>query len=319
MAWNAYKYLWDSLVPLGYMIAFPTTENGSLFPAPNHAEFALDLAFLNTKIKSENTNSTSPFFGKLSGLSALMGHSMGGGAAFLAAQNNTSINALVTLAPAVTNPSSVTAGPYITVPTVVFAGENDCVTPPSQHSIPEYDSCASTCKIFVSVKGGSHCQFADVITYCQIGEGTCSPQPSISRAIQHDITLDFLKIYLNYKLKGDAASWTKFNDSITNSTRITVNKSCLLSEIEKLKMTEHIDIYPNPASNTISIVYYGLHENEINLLVYNAFGQIQKTIKLNKLNSETFKDIDISDLSSGVYFISSIHNNTKQIKRFIKL
>ncbi len=56
MDWDSYKWMWDSLVPLGYIIAFPRTE-GSI--SPNHLEFGKDLRFLNEKIKSENTNSTS--------------------------------------------------------------------------------------------------------------------------------------------------------------------------------------------------------------------------------------------------------------------
>ena len=129
MAWSAYQNFWDFLVPEGYILAFPTTESGL---SPNHADFGEDLKFLITKIQSSGAGTFVPS-ASVGTTSAIMGHSMGGGSAFLAAENNSAITTMVSFAAANTNPSSITAAQQISVPTLLFSGVNDCVAPPSQH------------------------------------------------------------------------------------------------------------------------------------------------------------------------------------------
>ena len=227
MTWDAYQNFWDDLVPQGYIVAFPRTE-GSF--SPTHAEFGKDLAFLVTKMQSESaTNSASLFYNHINTKSAIMGHSMGGGSAFLAAESNTSITTMVTFAAANTTPPSITAARNVTVPTLVFSGQNDCVAPPAVHQVPMYDSLASACKTFISVKGAAHCEFANNNFNCSFGESTCSPAPTITRAQQQDATSDFLKLWLEYYLKDNCSSWNTFNDSLAISPRITYNQSCLIN------------------------------------------------------------------------------------------
>jgi predicted dienelactone hydrolase len=159
MAWDAYQNIWENLVPQGYVVAFPRTE-GSISPV--HAEFGKDLTFLITKMQSESAvNVSSLFYNHINTKSAIMGHSMGGGSAFLGAESNLNITTLVTFAAANTTPSSISAAHNVSIPSLVFAGENDCVAPPAVHQIPMYDSLGTLCKAFVSIKGGAHCEFAN--------------------------------------------------------------------------------------------------------------------------------------------------------------
>ena len=44
MQWSEYSVWWETLVPQGYIVAFPKTES-SIFPVPSHEDFGLDLAF----------------------------------------------------------------------------------------------------------------------------------------------------------------------------------------------------------------------------------------------------------------------------------
>ncbi|MCA6363931.1 MAG: T9SS type A sorting domain-containing protein [Bacteroidetes bacterium] len=224
MVWSAYQNIWEALVPEGYIVAFPRTE-GNI--NPNHAEFGADLAFLTAKLQSESaTNTSSLFYGHVNSRSAIMGHSMGGGSSFLAAAGNTSITTMITLAAANTNPSSITAAAQVTVPSLVFAGEFDCVAPPVQHQVPMYDSLASACKAFVQIDGGGHCYFAESNFNCSFGEGTCTPNPTISRIQQQDATQDMAILWLAYYLKDDCQAWTRFSDSLAQSGRLTGQMSC---------------------------------------------------------------------------------------------
>lgn len=224
MTWDAYQNFWDDLVPQGYILAFPRTE-GSI--SPNHSEFGKDLAFLVSKLQSEGaTNASSLFYNHVNSKSAIMGHSMGGGSSFLAAENNTLITTMVSFAAANTTPSSITAAQQVSVPSLVFSGENDCVAPPNAHQQKMYDSLASSCKTFVSVKGGAHCEFANNNFNCNFGQSTCTPAPTITRAQQQDVTSDFLKLWLAYYLKDDCSARNIFNDSLVASARINYQRSC---------------------------------------------------------------------------------------------
>ncbi|MGW0915161.1 hypothetical protein ACWD1Z_25925 [Streptomyces sp. NPDC002784] len=63
---------------------------------------------------------------------ALSGHSMGAGAAVLAAQRNPAVSSVSLLAAAETNPSAVAAAAQLTLPPQFLAGSRDTVTPPEQ-------------------------------------------------------------------------------------------------------------------------------------------------------------------------------------------
>ncbi len=225
MTWDAYQNIWNDLVPQGYILAFPRTE-GSF--SPNHLEFGKDLAFLVTKMQNESaTNSSSLFYNHINFKSAIMGHSMGGGSSFLAAKNNTNITTMVSMAAANTTPSAITAAQNITVPCLVFSGQNDCVAPANQHQTPMYDSLISNCKTFISVKGGAHCEFANFNANCSFGQSTCTPAPAITGAQQKDVVSDFLKLWLEYYLKDICNSRNIFNDSLVASPRINYLQSCI--------------------------------------------------------------------------------------------
>lgn len=167
MPWDAYQNLWDYFVPKGYILAFPRTEGGF---SPSHNNFALDLRVVNERMLLENSNTSSPFYQKISPKSAIMGHSMGGGASILAASGYTQITTVVGLAPAETTPSAISAANGISVPALIFSGAQDGVTPPATHHIPIYNGIPSTvCKTFVSITGGAHCYFANPNFNCDFG------------------------------------------------------------------------------------------------------------------------------------------------------
>ncbi len=218
MVHTAYQYLWTDLVPEGYILAFPTTE-GSF--SPSHLDFGLDLAFLIEKMKTEGQNPSSLFYNAVAETSAVMGHSMGGGASFLACNLNQSPTTMVTFAAANTNPSAIGAASGVTIPTLLFAGQNDCVTPPPVHQYPLYEATASQQKVLIEINGGGHCYFADYNLFCAIGEGSCSPSPSVTRQQQQNTTLDFLHPWFDFLLKNNISAWQIFMDSLQSSSRIS--------------------------------------------------------------------------------------------------
>ena len=223
MGWDAYANIWQHLAPQGYILAFVRTE-GSLIPAPSHGDFGDDLALVATKMLALNGTAGSPFNGKVKQKVVIMGHSMGGGATMLAAENNASIAGIVGLAPAETNPSAVSVCGNINVPALIFSGSNDGVTPPIDNHFPMYQGLASSCKSYVSITGGAHCYFANSNFNCDFGESTSSQGISITRAQQQQKTFQILDPWLNYVLNTDCYALADFQASLI-TTAGTVNQT----------------------------------------------------------------------------------------------
>lgn len=297
MSYSAYENVWEALVPQGYIMVLPTTE-GSLIPGPSHGAFGEDLRFLNTKMKSEGNNSASPFYQSIGATSAIMGHSMGGGASFLAAQNNNDITTLVSFAPAETTPSAITAAASITVPALIFYGENDGVTPLLQHQLPMYDSLASVCKTMISILGGGHCYFGNYNFNCATGELATSPQPSISRAEQHDVLFDLLIPYLNATLKNSATDAQVFLDSLDISQRISYQRSCVTTGINS-EPQPVFHLYPNPLKQGAILQVSLSPETPIeNVVVLDLAGR-RMPVETNMHSG----NIVLKDLMQGVYIV----------------
>jgi aminopeptidase YwaD len=72
---------------------------------------------------------------------------------------------------------------------------------------------------------------------------------------------------------------------------------------------EEVEIYPNPASNQITIT----NAQNSKLYIYNIAGQLIKTID----NSDNKLDIDISNLADGLYTIKIVKDGIVLIKRIM--
>lgn len=223
MTVGAYQNIWSTLVPQGYIVALPKTE-GSF--SPSHTNFGRDLAFVINQLQAAGAQSTGLFAGRVSPTSCVMGHSMGGGASFLSIQYNSAITAIATLAPAETNPAASTAAQSISIPTLIFAGGNDCVTPAAQHSQLIYNATASSCKSYINVLGGSHCQFANSNFNCSFGEATCSPGPTISRTTQQSKVMQYLLPWLNFRLKNNCQEWFNLQAQLSTDATVALQQSC---------------------------------------------------------------------------------------------
>ncbi len=72
-----------------------------------------------------------------------------------------------------------------------------------------------------------------------------------------------------------------------------------------------VKLYPNPASNIINII-----SNQVNIKSVGIYDVLGKQV----LATTNKKDINVSDLRSGMYIVKiEFENNTSASKRFIKL
>ena len=314
MAYDSYLYFRDAMVPAGYILVFPKTETSL---SPNHAAYGADLAFLVVQMKAEGMNPGSPFYQHIDSTSAIMGHSMGGGASFLACQNNTNPTVMVTLAAAETSPSAITAARNITIPSLVFSADMDCVTPPATNQIPMYDSLASVCKTFINIKGGGHCYFADANFICSLGEIGC-PAFAITRDQQHAATLDFTKPYLDYYLKKQPAAWTVFNDSLNGSARITYQQSCTTTAVSPGGFPEKAVVFPNPAGDITMMSGNCKAKEAIFVTVTDIYGRKIYAVNMIPEENQFHLVLDMKSWERGIYLAEIRTSKTVRVNRIVK-
>lgn len=288
MTYSAYENITSQFVPKGYIFAFLNTENG--LASVSHPDFAADFVFA-------KQNLTLP--GNTNGVRGFMGHSMGGGAAFLAAASVPDLDFLITMAPAETNPSAISASSSVTSPTLVFSGERDAVTPPASNHLPMFEGCGSTCKVFVNVLGGAHCYFAQTNFLCDFGETTSGSNPSISRAEQQDIFYDVAELFLRSACQSDENAWISLGDSVTTSNRIEGQIICdsgvILADQEPSKTK--VLIFPQPAFDQLFI------SSKLNgYLTYSIYDLQGRKLLQGRTKDDQF--IDISKLNSGMYSLT---------------
>lgn len=224
----------EAMVAADFAVIMVDTETGF---APLHEEFGKDLAHVADEAAGQIPSAILP------GPTAIGGHSMGGGAAWLAAAESATAGAVFGLAPAETNPSAIAAASSVALPALVLSGTADQVTPAAQHHLPIYDAAASACKSFLTLTEGSHCGYANAGTLCDLGELFFN---GMSRARQQAITATALAAWLDAILRdGD---WGAFAD--LSAADFTLAIDCALSAPAAAATSPCA--FPNPARDHLT-------------------------------------------------------------------
>lgn len=134
-----------ALAARGYIVIAPDSE-GSFFP--DHARFAADLTRAIRWVRATQPNAHAT-------LDAVAGHSMGGGAALLAADADPAIESIATLAAAETRPSATSAAAGITAPALFVVGSQDRIVAPAT-TRAMYDAKLAAA-VWASISGWYHC------------------------------------------------------------------------------------------------------------------------------------------------------------------
>lgn len=178
-----------ALAARGYVVIASTSQTGLL---PSHSALAkdLDAAIAWAHATQPNAHATKD---------AALGHSMGGGAALLAAAANHGIDTVAVLAAAETNPSAASAARTIAAPALFVVGSSDQVVKPAT-TRAMYDAKPSPAT-WVSITGGYHCGFLDSSSFFGLG---CD-KGSISRSTQLALSNAMLGDWLDATLKSGPA------------------------------------------------------------------------------------------------------------------
>jgi dienelactone hydrolase len=210
-----YESTMAHLASWGTVVIAPRSA-GELFP--DHAAFADDLlSSLDWVVAAAGPESTDwpggPVDPEALGLS---GHSMGGGAALLAAAREPAVRAVATLAAAETDPSAIKAAGAIAAPVLFVAASDDAITPLAEHQRPMFEAKAVGPAQLRTIVGASHCGFLDRETLLL---SLVCDDAAIGPDEQRRVTRAVLAAWLRHELVGDASAaalaWPDDTDGAT--------------------------------------------------------------------------------------------------------
>jgi pimeloyl-ACP methyl ester carboxylesterase len=214
---DQYSNLVGMLVPSGYIMLNLTTFEG---PFPSHRGYSEEVRFLAAAVANLGADTASPFYGIADTLCILMGHSMGGGAIFHAAADNGDVDAVVALTPYDIRPSAIEAASRVRVPTLIFSGTSDCITPPEKNHMPIYERSAAEDKTYISIINGSHCGMGDS-RKCFTAERIAGCRGGMNTEEQTAILARYLIPWLNCFLKGEKNDGLFFNSTLATDESVT--------------------------------------------------------------------------------------------------
>ncbi len=212
---DSYESTLAHLASWGMVVIAPRSAAG-LFP--DHAAFADDLLSALDWVVAEAGSTSSGWLGGPVDREArgLAGHSMGGGAALLAAARDPSIRAVATLAAAETDPSAVDVAAGIAAPVLFLAAADDAITPIDRHQRPMFEAKATGPAQLRTIVGGSHCGFLDLETL--ILSLVCD-DAAIGADAQRGLTRTILAAWLRHELAADPSvatlAWPEAPDGAT--------------------------------------------------------------------------------------------------------
>ncbi|ANZ39654.1 hypothetical protein BBK82_30045 [Lentzea guizhouensis] len=184
------------LASWGFVVVVPTTQGGL---SPSHGAFADDLNTGLTWLVAQDGTTGSRFRDHITTTAlGVSGHSMGGGAAVLAAARNPKIKAVSTYAAAETNPSAKAAAATLAAPAQFLAGSQDTITPVGDHQRPMF-TAKPPARQLRTITGGFHCGFMD-------SSGLFCDNGSITRAAQLTASKRVMTSWFRHYLSGDTAA-----------------------------------------------------------------------------------------------------------------
>lgn len=300
---SMYSTITNTLLNLGWIVIYPRTEENL---QPNHLEFAKDLSFLAGAALEEHDNPNSILYDIISLPAIVMGHSMGGGAAVLAAAMPNSFASLITFCAAETSVSAIAAAVNVTIPSITLSGSSDTITPPSAHQIPIYQNLSSNYKSHITITGAGHLNLYSNILI-----------PSI------------LEPWLNYIKSESIAYLRDFEDVLEQNSSILTydivdNLVVLNSDATSPSIQYGLSIYPNPMHTSTNVEIDVKEPGVMRFDIFNLRGQ--KVYSIFQEHSHTGKQSFVWDGTdaygtrspAGLYLGVVSGNQGYTIKKLIK-
>jgi hypothetical protein len=131
-----------------------------------------------------------------------------------------------------------------------------------------------------------------------------------------DNTILTINFYRDTMYLGGAFSAVNGDSSIHRITKQLIYEIDVCGNttgIHEEASTNALNIYPNPASNTLSI---NLPENTSELRIYNYAGQLVEQTMLS--NKEQIIQLNVASYPSGIYLLQAQGQQDVHVKKFVK-
>jgi hypothetical protein len=79
-----------------------------------------------------------------------------------------------------------------------------------------------------------------------------------------------------------------------------------------------VNLYPNPVTDLLNIEVITSEIVKINLVVYNAYGDVLQQRELGNINYLLSKELDVSTFEKGIYILQLRAGSQIVTKRFVK-
>jgi dienelactone hydrolase len=197
---DSYAVLLRHMASHGFVVIAP--QSFETHPFPSHSQFADDLNASLIAMSAQQSDASSPFYRQLDDSRfGVMGHSMGGGAALLAASNDPRIGAVSVWAMVDTNPSAVMAVSRDTRPMQWIAGSDDGIVPADQRELWRQVTSPAPMQVPL-IDGGAHCGFQNYSAFALFCD-----RGNLPKADQVRITQQLLTDWFSLYLRGDLSRW----------------------------------------------------------------------------------------------------------------
>ena len=75
-------------------------------------------------------------------------------------------------------------------------------------------------------------------------------------------------------------------------------------------------VHPNPVNDIMNIKMYAPVMENMNINFYNALGMLIKSAQ--SAGSDSMIEIEVSDLTPGIYYVEMVTENAKSVKKIVK-
>ena len=105
----------------------------------------------------------------------------------------------------------------------------------------------------------------------------------------------------------------QYQDDDVCSILVILRKHSLKNEVENRRLR----VFPNPASQSIQLIYSGLHGTTLALEIFDVMGKLILVKNISSLNNTYY--LDVTGLENDLYTILLHDNNGEQVNcKFVK-
>jgi hypothetical protein len=86
---------------------------------------------------------------------------------------------------------------------------------------------------------------------------------------------------------------------------------------EKVTGLEGLNLFPNPANTSLTINYFTPSMENTSIEIYDMMGQLVNSMNVNANEGFNSRELDLTSMSNGVYFLKVTQNNNTLTKKFV--